>query len=108
MNIKIVLAEILEKKELIEASFTKVKLRPIILKSGFFYQLTRQEKSQALHQNITPEKVLDLITEELLPPSKQAFFFTVHADYHLLQNKQGGFKILKKPPTKSLKPLTHN
>lgn len=72
------------------------------------FQITRMEGVQAFHKNIEASFLETWFKENFKPPFKQAQVFTEEADFHLLLNKKGEMKILKKKATLTDHPLEHN
>jgi SAM-dependent methyltransferase len=61
-----------------------------------------------MHENLVPGEACTILTNLMEGYFKQAMVHTVNVDYHLLSNKKGEAKILKKKPTKSLASYAHN
>ncbi len=88
--------------------YSKVSLRPIVLKEELIYQTTSSTKTQEFHKNINAEAISNFI-EENSSIFKQCQIFTSANDYHILINKKGNLSIKKSTPTLSLPTtLSHN
>ncbi len=90
-------------------AYSKVAVKPMLLKNELHYQLAYHYDKKVTHDNLTPDqariKLADLLENEL----RQALFCTLEADYQVLISKKGKTGILKKPPTKKEAPnLSHN
>lgn len=92
---------------LAKQSPSKVSIRPLQLKGQLYYQKTEQIGPQALHHNLDGAHCLNYLREHLRQ-YKQTWLYTKAADYHVLVDKQGLPKLLKKSPTKSPLSLHHN
>lgn len=115
-DIETLLADILEKNELIfaslssprkECNISKANIRPILIKGKISYQITEQRQQKAVHQNVQDADCL-IWFKRHLQEFKQIFLYTPSADYHVLVGKKGNFTLLKKAPTKALPDLLHN
>lgn len=91
-----------------EDDFSKVYIKPVLIKDEVKLQLTYNYKSKVLHENLEPTKSIDEIEKLLIGNFKQAVIFTKEADYHILISKKEKVSILKKKPTKESIDLAHN
>lgn len=91
-----------------EDDFSKVDIKPVLIKDEVKLQLTYNYKSKVLHENLEPTKSIDEIEKLLIGNFKQAVIFTKEADYHILISKKEKVSILKKKPTKESIDLAHN
>ncbi len=115
-ELETLLNHILDEHALIQAVFSgprksgasKVEIRPVTLKGKNLYQITEQVDNKAIHNNIDSNACLSLFQNRLLVDFKQGLLFSTDGDYHLLTNKKGETKILRKAPSKELKALSHN
>ena len=96
----------LRKKD--EESFTKVNIKPVIIKDELRYQFTYEYKTRVIHKNLTPDETIDEVKSLMENMFKQAVIFSEGADYHILISKKGKVSILKKKATKEDVDLTHN
>lgn len=108
MDIQTLLLNLIEKQEFIEGSFSKIRVRPVQIKNALHYQVSWTVDQKAFHLNLQKEKIVPYILDELLPKSKQSTLFSTQHDYLIFSEKKGGYRILKKAPTKSSLFLTHN
>ncbi len=81
------------------AGYTKVGVRPLMIKGKLCYQLSSFSDTQVFHENIEGESLLPRLGQLLASAFKQAVVFTEEADYHILSGKEGHITILKKQPT---------
>lgn len=113
------LNEIILKKEIIggvlsnlrkkdEEGFTKVDIKPVLIKDEINIQFAYNYKSKVIHENLELTKSVDKIKELLNEYFTQAVIFTKKADYQILISKKGKVKILEKKPTKKEVDLSHN
>ena len=72
------------------------------------FQITEQIGTKAFHKNISEHDLEKWFDSTFQAPFKQAQVYTETADYHILLDKNGKRKIIKKPPTKNLENLSHN
>lgn len=83
------------------------QMRPITTKGQLQYQITTQEGAQAFHRNLDPQKALEQLFTDI-QEHKQAQIYTTEADFHILRNKKGVVKVLRKPPSEKTADLEHN
>ena len=116
---KLLLRSALEQGELIEGvlssvrkrsleTYSKVTIRPILLKDEYLIQLTYQYDKKVLHENLSPLEAQGVIAHMMSGYFKQGQLYTVDADFQMLSNKSGEVKVLVQKPTKKLKGLQHN
>lgn len=96
----------LRKKD--ENSFTKVTIKPVLIKEDLKYQFTYEYKAKVTHNNLSNDESLNEIISLLNNKFKQGLVFSKEADYHILINKKGKVNILKKQATKSEVDTSHN
>lgn len=112
LELSALLNNIFEKNSLISASLSaprqgetvKIEIRPVSVKEQILYQTTELRHNQAFHENLTA-KACQIYLEEQLLNFKQAIFFTLEKDYHILVSKKQKMTILPKAPSKSLQGL---
>ncbi|MGF7059097.1 class I SAM-dependent methyltransferase [Brassicibacter mesophilus] len=88
--------------------YTKVTLKPVLIKNQKHIQFTYEYSNKVLHKNLSFEEGIDETTELLNSYFKQCVLFTTEADYQILISKKGKVTILKKKPTRSSVDLSHN
>lgn len=96
----------LRKKD--QESFTKVNIKPVLIKNELKYQFTFNYKNRVIHDNLSSTEAISKIEELLKETFKQGAFFTIEADYQVLISKKEKVSILKKKPSKEKVDLSHN
>lgn len=91
-----------------EDSFSKVDVKPVLIKGKLKYHLSFYYTNKVIHKNLNPEEAVNEIEGLLESVFKQAVLFTIEADYQILISKKGKVKILKKKPSKESIDLSHN
>ena len=91
-----------------EDSFTKVSIKPVLIKDIVKLQFTYEYKNKVIHKNLGYSESIDEIERLLIEEFKQAVIFTKKADYQILISKKGKINILKKKPTKEDLDISHN
>ena len=89
-------------------SFSKVDVKPVLIKEELKYQFSFYYSNKVLHKNLDPAEAIDEIEDLLNNIFKQAMIFTIDADYQILISKKGKTNILKKKATKKSVDLSHN
>ncbi len=89
-------------------SFSKVDVKPVLIKEELKYQFSFYYSNKVLHKNLDPAEAIDEIEDLLNNIFKQAMIFTIDADYQILISKKGKTNILKKKATKKSMDLNHN
>ncbi|SHH57993.1 Methyltransferase domain-containing protein [Caloranaerobacter azorensis DSM 13643] len=118
-EIRKLLDEIIDKNSLIygvlskvkvkdEQNFSKVTIKPVLIKNSINIQFTYHYKNKVMHKNIDLNESSNEVVKLIDTYFRQAVLFTTEADYQILISKKGKVKILKKKPTKSLVDLSHN
>lgn len=96
----------LRKKD--EENFSKVNIKPVVIKEELKYQFTYEYKTRVIHKNLSPDETIDEVKSLMESIFKQAVIFSKGADYHVLISKKGKVSILKKKATKEEVDLSHN
>lgn len=89
-------------------TFTKVNIKPVLIKNEKYIQFAYEYKDKVIHKNLKSDEFIIEYKELLLNHFKQAIIFTTDADYQVIISKKGKVSILKKKPTKSNIDLDHN
>ncbi|OWR26470.1 SAM-dependent methyltransferase [Saccharibacillus sp. O23] len=106
---KLVTATLSQPRRKEEGAYTKVAVKPVLLKNELHYQLAYHYEKKVTHDNLTPDDAFAKLSDLLENEMRQALFCTLEADYQVLISKKGKTGILKKPPTKKEAPnLSHN
>lgn len=119
MEMETLLKEIIIDKKLIqgvfsnlrkksENSFTKVDMKPVLIKEELKYQFSFYYSNKVIHKSLDADKAILKMRELLNSIFRQAMLFTVDADYQILISKKDKTKILKNIPTKDSIDLSHN
>jgi len=91
-----------------ELSYSKVKIKPVLLKGGLYYQFTYYTGTKVYHENLNPVVAGDKAAEMMERDFKQGMFYTKEADYQVLISKRYKATILKKPASKTDVQYGHN
>lgn len=75
---------------------------------GKKFQITEQKDKQAFHRNIDEKELERWFNETFKPPFKQAQIYLEDEDLHILLNKKGEAKIIRKKATHQALPIVHN
>lgn len=78
----------------------RVTLRPLLIKGQECVQAAEEFPSKIHHKNLTWGEVPDLLRYWLKDSFREAHLFTQTAEFHLLKNKKGDWKIVKKLATR--------
>ena len=89
-------------------TFTKVNIKPVLIRNEKNIQLAYEYKEKVIHKNLEDEEFIREFKDLISNHFKQANIFTTHADYQILISKKGKVKILKSKPSKSSVDLSHN
>ncbi len=89
-------------------TYTKVDVKPVLIKTELQYQVTFYEGEKVKHQNFAPDAVIDFLASHVGIYFKQAHLFTKSNDYQILFSKKGKGTVLKKPPSRFVVDLNHN
>lgn len=76
--------------------------------AGNKFQITEQKGKQAFHRNINEKEMERWFKDTFKSPFKQAQVFLEDHDLHILLNKKGEQKIIKKKATHAALPIAHN
>lgn len=96
----------LRKKD--EEGFSKVTIKPVLIKDEIKLQFTYEYKNKVSHKNLELSESANEIENLLTNVFKQGMIFTKQADYQILISKKGKTTILKKKPTRESADLSHN
>lgn len=88
--------------------YRKVTLRPVLLQNKPAFQAEYQYEKKAIHENISPERVLDTCMDLILRDFKQINLFTEEEDIQILAGKPDSPRITRKPGTLRQETLAHN
>jgi SAM-dependent methyltransferase len=88
--------------------YTKVKVKPVLLKGEIYYQFTYYTGTKVRHENLPWEETIPKLVALMEEIFKQGVFFTKEADIQVLVSKKQKVNILRKKPTKKEAELSHN
>lgn len=88
--------------------FTKVNIKPVLIKNEYMIQIEKSYQNKVLHENLDKKEAINKIYELMESTFKQGVLYCKDADYQILISKKGKVNILKKKPTRSEVDLHHN
>lgn len=109
------LKEFLENKILVKGiisnmkgnyDYTKVVIKPVLLKNNFFFQFEQFQNNKAYHSNLTTKESIEK-TSVLLDNFKQFMIFTTEGDYQILKGKND-FNVKVTRVSREITSLDHN
>lgn len=116
--IKDILNTLVEEKSLIKMvlssqrkkslPYSKVIIRPILLKEEFFYQVEFHYSNKVLHENIKPEDFVAQCSGFMLTDFKQMNIFAVSENIQILAANPADPKIIRSKPSKVQVDLDHD
>lgn len=86
----------------------KVTVRPFLNQGALQYQFEYIVDNKASHENTDIKAFLKKAMKLIEDDFKQVNIFSEESDYQILATKPDNPKIIKSPPTKTLKTLEHN
>jgi SAM-dependent methyltransferase len=95
-------------KDKAKDTFTKVNIKPVLIKNEKHIQLAYEYKDKIIHKNLKNDEFITEYKQLFLNHFKQGIIFTIDADYQIIISKKGKVSILKKKPTRSNIDLDHN
>lgn len=107
-NEKLIYGVLSNVKKKSEATFSKVSIKPVMIKEEKKLQFTYEYEKKVIHENLDLLKAIEEIKKLLGEYFRQAMIFTLEADYQILISKKGKASILKKKPSKENIDLSHN
>lgn len=114
-NINDIIREIFTEKKLIKAvisnmkgnyPYTKINIKPIIVKNNFLFQFEEFKNNKAFHTNLSIEESLKKF-EIIVENFNQFVFFTTKGDYQIIK-KKNSFDIKFTDNCREIKSLEHN
>jgi len=82
-------------------SYSKLKIRPVLIKDIEYYQVESFINDKVFHNNIEKEDISEYVHNQLTNNFKEMYIFTKTHDYSIFMNKDSKFSIKKK--TSSIK-----
>ncbi|MDO7907824.1 SAM-dependent methyltransferase [Paenibacillus sp. JX-17] len=90
------------------ASYTKVQVKPVVLKKNLYYQFAYYQANKVTHENLTADEAEAQFIALFEDTFRQGLICTVEADYQILVSKKYKVSILTKTPSKQAADLSHN
>lgn len=107
-NNKIILCVLSNLKTKKEGGFTKVDIKPVLIKDELKYQFAYNYANKVIHRNLDMDDAKEEINYLIGDIFRQVMLFTTEADYQILISKKGKASILKKKASKTQANLSHN
>lgn len=113
--IKNLLKDFFKNKKLVKAVFsnmkgnypyTKINIKPLIIKNNFFYQFEQFQNNKAYHSNLTVQESIEKL-DDILNSFKQYMIFATDGDYQIIKGKND-FNIKVTKNCREIKSLEHN
>ncbi len=86
--------------------YSKIIIKPLMLKNNFFFQFEQFQNNKAYHSNLTLEESVEKINI-ILNNFKQLVIFTTEGDYQILKGKND-FNVKVTKTSREIKSLEHN
>ena len=90
-----------KRKKNSQNNYTKLKIRPVLIKNIEYYQVESFIKEKVFHTNIKKEDISEYVISQLINNLKEMYIFTTNHDYSIFINKDNKISIKKK--TSSIK-----
>lgn len=74
----------------------KVIIRPVMIQSTLFFQLSETKGNQIFHKNLSKKECLEELNHSLLHQFKQGFLVTKEESFQFLTNRKGHTTVVKK------------
>lgn len=113
--IKDLLKDFFENKKLVKAVFsnmkgnypyTKINIKPVVIKNNFFFQFEQFQNNKAYHSNLDISESSEKF-DEIIDNFKQYMIFTTEGDYQILKGKND-FNVKVTKNCREIKSLEHN
>lgn len=113
--IKDLLKDFFENKKLVKAVFsnmkgnypyTKINIKPIVIKNNFFFQFEQFQNNKAYHSNLDISESSEKF-DEIIDNFKQYMIFTTEGDYQILKGKND-FNVKVTKNCREIKSFEHN
>lgn len=86
--------------------YTKVAIKPLVIKNNFFFQFEEFQNNKAYHTNLSIEESIEKL-DLLLDNFKQFVIFSVDGDYQILKGKND-FNVKITKNCRTIDDLSHN
>ena len=113
--IKDLLKDFFENKKLVKAVFsnmkgnypyTKINIKPVVIKNNFFFQFEQFQNNKAYHSNLDISESSEKF-DEIIDNFKQYMIFTTEGDYQILKGKND-FNVKVTKNCREIKSFEHN
>lgn len=91
-----------------ETEYSKLTVKPALLKQRLHYQFTYYYSNKVTHENIPAEQLAEYLMKQFEETFRQGLLCTEAADYQVLISKKYKVSILTKSPSKQPGSLLHN
>lgn len=88
--------------------YRKITIRPLFIQERLAFQAEYHYEKKSIHENFTPEQVVDVCFDFILRDFKQINIFTEQEDIQILAAKPDKPKLTRKPGTLHQENLEHN
>lgn len=107
-NEKLIYAVFSNVKKGVEKEFTKLKIKPVLIKNQRVLQFEYEYEKKVIHENLNNVQAIDIAFGLIKTYFKQAMIYTLDADYQILMSKKGVPKVLEKAPSRNTFDMSHN
>ena len=91
-----------------EDEYSKITIRPFLIKDELKYQIEYHFTKKVTHENILPNELETFVMNIVNDNAKQVQIFTKEANYQVLISKKLKVKIITNKPTKKYELKSHN
>lgn len=92
----------------IEKTFTKVTVKPVLIKQDRLIQFTYQYEKKVVHENLNEVEAITKSIHLIEGYFRQGMIYAYDGDYQILISKSNKAKLLKKPPSRNKVDFSHN
>lgn len=92
----------------IEKSFTKVTVKPVLIKQDRLIQFTYQYEKKVVHENLDEAEAIEKSMHLIEAYFRQGMIYAYDGDYQILVSKSNKAKLLKKQPSRNTIDFSHN
>lgn len=107
-NEKLIYAVFSNVKKGVEKEFSKLKIKPVLIKNQRVLQFEYEYDKKVKHENLNNVQAIDIAFGLIKTYFKQAMIYTLDADYQVLMSKKGVPKVLEKAPSRNTFDMSHN
>jgi len=95
---------IISNKRKKDQQYEKIVITPVTIKNQLRYQAEKFTKTQAFHENLTPDEVSDYIETQLIEDFRQADVLGSEADYNIKLSKKDKVMMSRSNKKKKIQP----